>query len=259
MLRIRFFHWHPAESEERAERIRSAGYDVDCAPPSPTTFRDLRKDPPAAVVIDLERLPAQGRDVGVTLRTYKTTRHVPLVFVGGKPEKVVGIQELLPDAVYTPWNRIRSELKRAIAHPPAEPVTHTSVFAGYSGTPLPKKLGIKENSKVVLLGAPVDFEKTLGVLPDGVSLRKRAVTGCDLIIWFTRSSKDVEHRIERLGMLAGKDGLWVVWPKTTSGVKTDVTQADVRKIGLASGLVDYKVCSVDATWTGLRFTKRKKK
>jgi hypothetical protein len=181
------------------------------------------------------------------------------VFVGGKSEKVSGIKKLLPDAVFTPWSRIRSSLKRAIAHPPANPVTYSSVFAGYSGTPLPKKLGIKKHSKVALVGAPDDFEKTLGSLPEGVSLRKRAVSGCDLIVWFTRSSKDLERRIERLGLLAGKGGLWVVWPKKTSGVKTDLSQANVRRTGLASGLVDYKVCSVDAIWTGLRFTRRKPK
>ena len=133
------------------------------------------------------------------------------------------------------------------------------VFAGYSGTPLPKKLGIKKHSKVALVGAPDEFEKTLGVLPDGASLRKRASSGCDLIVWFTKSSKDLEHRNKRLGTLAGRDGLWVVWPKKTSGVKTDLTQANVRRTGLASGLVDYKVCSVDAVWTGLRFTRRKQK
>ena len=76
--------------------------------------------------------------------------------------------------------------------------------------------------------------------------------------WFTKSRKDLDSRIERLGTLAGKDGLWVVWPKKASGVKTDLTQAEVRRVGLASGLVDYKVCSVDATWTGLRFTRRKR-
>ena len=96
-------------------------------------------------------------------------------------------------------------------------------------------------------------------MPDGVSLHRRVGVGCDLIIWFTKSSKDLEPRIRQLGNKAGKGGLWVVWPKKTSGVKTDLTQADVRRIGLASGLVDYKVCSVDATWTGLRFTVRKKK
>ncbi len=256
---IRYFHWNQDESEERAERIRSAGYDVDNSPITQAALKDLRSNPPDAVVIDLGRLPAQGRDIGVALRTYKTTRNVPLVFVGGNPEKVARIEELLPDAAYTPWSRIRGSLKRTLRNPPKEPVVHKSAFAGYSGTPLPKKLGIKENSTVVLLGAPDGFETALGELPNNVTFRKRAAGRSDLVIWFTRSGKDLERRIVRLGMLAGKGGLWVVWPKKASGVKSDLTQAHVRSVGLASGLVDYKVCSVDAIWTGLRFTRRKGK
>lgn len=256
---IRFFHWNQAESDERTKRIESAGHDVDNTLPSPSTLKTLQQHPPDAVVIDLERLPAQGRDLGIALRTYKATRSVPLVFVGGKPEKVAHVQELLPDAVYTPWSRIRSSLKKAIEHPPADPVVYRSAMAGYSGVPLQKKLGIRKHSKVALVGAPKNFEKMLGELPDGVSFRRRAGPGCDLMIWFTKSAADVESRVERLGMQAGKDGLWVVWPKKASGVTTDLTQAVVRRIGLASGLVDYKICSVDETWTGLRFTRRKPK
>jgi len=259
MHRVRYIHWNNEESEERANRIRSVGFEVDHSPISPSALKQLRGNPPDAVMIDLERLPAQGRDMGVALRSYKTTRHVPLVFVGGIPKKVLRVKELLPDAVFTPWSRIRSALKKAIANPPKEPVVHNSALAGYSGTPLPEKLGIKKDSRVLLVGAPKEFEKTLSNLPGNVSFHRRAAGSCDLTIWFTRSRKDVEHRIERMGMSAGKGGLWVVWPKKASGQKTDLTQAEVRRIGLASGLVDYKICSVDETWTGLKFTRRKRK
>ena len=79
---------------------------------------------------------------------------------------------------------------------------------------------------------------------------------CDLAIWFTRSSDELRRRVARMGDYAGRDGLWILWPKKTSGVPSDLTQAVVRKLGLASRLVDYKVCSVDGTWSGLRFTQR---
>ena len=137
MRRIRLIHWKPDESTERAEFIRVAGYEVDNTPFSPHAFKQLRSKPPDAVVIDLERLPAQGRDLGVALRGHSRTRHLPLVFVGGMPEKVERVKELLPDAVYTSWSRIRSSLKRAMANPPDEPVAYKSAFAGYAGTPLP--------------------------------------------------------------------------------------------------------------------------
>ncbi len=217
---------------------------------------ELRSRPPSAVVIDLTRLPAQGRDVGIAIRYYKGTRHVALVFVEGDERKVAGIKEHLPDAVYTTWSRIRGSLKQAIAHPPVDPAVPRSLLVGYSRSPLPKKLGIKTKSVVALIGAPSDFEVTLGALPEGVTLRRQARGRCDLAIWFTTSRPDLERRIDRMGALVGRGGLWVAWPKRSSGIPTDLSQAVVRQIGLAAGLVDYKICAIDATWTGLRFSVR---
>lgn len=257
MRRLRLIHWNAEEARERAERLEAAGYEVVHAPLDPAGLRELRQNPPAVVVIDLSRMPTQGRDVGVAVRHYRSTRQVPIVFVDGDPAKVERVKKQLPDAVYTKWSRIRSALKRAIAHPPTDPVVPESAMAGYSGTPLTKKLGIKANSTVVLVGAPKDFEKTLGTLPEGVKLRRQARGRNDLVIWFAGSRKDLESRVERLGQLAGTGGLWIAWPKQASGVRTDLTQTVVRKAGLAVGLVDYKICAIDATWSGLRFARRK--
>ena len=258
MHRVRLIHWNAAGAEKRADKLRAAGYRVDSEPVrGPSSLRELRSHPPDAVVIDLSRLPSQGRDLGLSLRGLTTTRHVPLVFIEGDPEKVARIKQLLPDAVYTTWGRIRGSLKRAIARPPADPVVPESAMAGYSGTPLPKKLGIKPSSVVALVGAPQGFEDTLGELPDGVSLRRGARGRRDLTIWFTRSLKDLERRVERLAALVGDGGLWIAWPKKASGLATDLTQAHVRKAGLARGLVDYKICAIDETWSGLKFSRRK--
>ncbi|MFQ5890914.1 MAG: hypothetical protein ACE5JR_12850 [Gemmatimonadota bacterium] len=259
MSLVRLVHWNAAEAEERADRLRVAGYQVNHEPLSAAALRELRDNPPAAMVIDLARLPMQGRDVGIAIRHYKSTRHVPLVFVDGDPTRVARIREQLPDAVYTDWSRIRGSLSQAIAHPPTDPVATSSLLAGYSGTPLPRKLGIKANSVVSLVNAPEDFENTLGELPDGVTLRRQAGGRRDLTIWFTQSRKELERRIDRMASLAHKGGLWIVWPKKASGLATDLTQAAVREIGLATGLVDFKVCAVDETWTGLRFSRRKAK
>lgn len=260
MNRVRLFLWNAAEAEEKAARLRSAGYDIAWQVPDPaTTMRELREKPPSAVVIDLARLPSHGRDIALAIRQYKTIRHVPLVFVDGDPDKVARIKELLPDAVYTTWSRIRSALKRAIAHPPAVTVVPRSRLAGYSGTPLPRKLGIKANSVVVLVDAPQGFEKTLGELPEGVTLRRQTSGRRDLTIWFTKSREDLKRRIERIVAVADRGGLWIAWPKKASRLAADLSQADVRKIGLAAGLVDYKVCAIDATWAGLRFSRRKPK
>jgi len=258
MKTIRLIHWNAAEAEERAAALRAAKYRVDCAPVDGKALKDIPKDLPSAVVIDLSRIPSQGRDVGIFLRTNAATRRVPLLFVGGEAEKVERIRKILPDAVFAEWSRIRSAIRHAIAHCPEDPVRPKSVFAAYSETPLPKKLGIKTGSTVILVGAPDGFESTLGDLPSGVSLRRQARGRNDLVIFFTRSQRDLERRIKTLGALAGPGGLWIVSPKKSSGVVTNLTQAWVRATGLASGLVDYKVCSVDTIWTGLRFARRKR-
>jgi len=257
MRRVRLVHWNAAEAKARAEHLRSARYEVVYEELNANGLRDLRKNPPIAVVIDLSRLPSQGRDIAIAIRKYKATRHVPLIFVDGNPQKVSRIKEILPDAGYTSWDRIRSSLNRAITNSPTDPLVPRSLMEGYSGTPLLKKLGIKANSVVVLIGAPTGFKKILGDLPEGVVLRRQARGKHDVTLWFIKSRKDFECRIERMVAFADEGGLWIIWPKKTSGVDTDLSQNVVRKIGLAAGLVDYKVCAIDKTWSGLRFTRRK--
>jgi hypothetical protein len=221
-------------------------------------MRALKENPPNAVVIDLSRLPSQGRDVAVGIRMPKATRHVPLVFVDGDPKKVARIKRLLPDAVYCTWGVINEALEQAIAHPPTDPVVPGSVMDAYAGTPLPKKLGIKANGTVNLLGAPEGFEETLGELPAGVTLRRQARDrAADVTLWFTTSREQLERDIEKMGTCAEGGGLWIIWPKKASGMASDLSQNIVRGVGLAAGLVDFKVCAVDATWSGLRFTQRK--
>ncbi len=261
MHRVRLIHWNAEEAEERAARLRTAGYEVAHEPLNgASALRELREKlretPPTAVVIDLSRLPMQGRDVGIALRHYKTTRSVPLIFVAGDPEKVARVQKSLPDAVYTTWDQIRTVLSETIANPPAVTVAPRSLLAGYSGTPLAKKLGIAPNAIVALVDAPPGLEDLLGDLPEGVKLRRQAKGQRNLTIWFTRSCKDLEGDIERMALLAKQGPLWIAWPKKASPLGSDLTQAVVRKVGLATGLVDYKVCAIDAIWSGLLFTRR---
>ncbi len=258
MRRVRLIHWNAAEAKERAARLRAAGYAVVYEPLTPAALRKLREDPPAAVVIDLIRIPTQGRDVGLAIRHYKSTRRVPLVFVEGDPEKVTRIKALLPDAVYTTWSRIRGALKGAIAHPPAHPIAPRSLLAGYAGTPLATKLGIKAHSMVVLVDAPPGFEKTLRPWPDGATVRRQPTDRRDLTVWFARSRKDLQRRIDRMVPHADRGGLWIAWPKQASLMAGDLVERVVREVGLAAGLVDFKVCAIDATWAGLRFSRRRR-
>jgi hypothetical protein len=130
-------------------------------------------------------------------------------------------------------------------------------MAGYSGTPLGKKLGIREAAVVVLAGAPAGFEDALAPLPDAVTVTRRNRPGADVAILFAPSASVLRRRFAPLAATLDRaGGLWVCWPKRSSGVATDLDENVVRAHGLAAGLVDNKVCAVDDTWSGLRFVYR---
>jgi hypothetical protein len=133
----------------------------------------------------------------------------------------------------------------------------SSGSAGYSGTPLVRKLGIKPGARLALIAAPEGFDEVLGELPDGVHLRRRARGTCDLIVVFCTRRSELERRLPALrAVLDQAGGLWVAWPKRASGMATDLGDGSVRELGLAAGLVDNKVCAINATWSGLRFVYR---
>src|SRR3954451_867866 len=129
--------------------------------------------------------------------------------------------------------------------------------AGYSGTPLPKKLGIREGSRVAVVSAPDSFARMLGPLPSGVDLRTDARGRCHVVVFFVTRRAELARRFPSFVRALDTDGgLWVAWPKKTSGVATDLGFDVVQEIGLGAGLVDNKVCAIDATWSGLRFVRR---
>ncbi|HKE02232.1 MAG TPA: DUF3052 family protein [Planctomycetota bacterium] len=257
MTRVHLVHWNEAEGAERAKVLRGAGREVSVAPFTPESWSGLRKHPPDAIVVDLSRRPAQGRVVGFVLRQSKATRHVPLVFVGGEPEKVAPAKKRLPDATFTEWARVRGALRAAIARGADDPIVPVSTSGAYSGTPLPKKLGIREGARVALDGAPPGFEATLGSLPDGARVQRRSSGARDLTIWFARSQKDLARRMARMAAHAEGGRLWILWPKQGAKASSDVTQYALRELALAAGLVDFKVCAVDETWSGFRFSRKR--
>lgn len=129
-------------------------------------------------------------------------------------------------------------------------------MAGYSGTPLPKKLGIKEGSRVTLLHAPAGF--ALGDLPEGATVTERLGKSHDVIVAFVDARSHFEKAIPLLEKAIFPDGaIWIAWPKKASKLPTDMTEDVVREVALPRGLVDNKVCAIDDTWSGLRIVWRK--
>ena len=130
-------------------------------------------------------------------------------------------------------------------------------MAGYSSTPLPKKLGIKEGSRLAFVNAPADFETYLGPLPDGAEVVKRLTKPLDLVVLFVTSERSLARDFAKLAEKLATNGMiWVAWPKKSSGVATDLLFERVQRIGLDAGLVDVKICAIDETWSGLKFVIR---
>lgn len=133
-------------------------------------------------------------------------------------------------------------------------------MAGYSGTPLAKKLGIGEQAVVALLDEPEHFRTLLGPVPVGVTFRTSARGKADVVVAFFARRADFERRLPAMGrMIFPAGGLWIAWPKRASGVATDMTEDVVREVALPTGLVDNKVCAIDEIWSGLRIVWRKER
>lgn len=258
MKPVLLIHWNEAESDDRAQRLRKAGFApliLASSSDAPTSLKPLLAQPIEAIVIDLSRLPSHGRDIALHLRGRKATRHIPIVFVDGETEKVDRVKTVLTDAVFTDWPKIGAAIRTAMKNGTTGAVAN--VMAGYSGTPLPKKLGIKPGVAVSLIDAPDGFERMLDPLPDGVVIQDGVRGKSDLAILFVSRLGDLYDqfaRVERSIRAGGR--LWLAWPKQASGVKTDITQSAVREFGLASGWVDFKICAIDGTWSGLAFARR---
>ncbi len=127
-----------------------------------------------------------------------------------------------------------------------------------SGTPLTRKLGISAGARLALLEAPPDFEALLAPLPEGVTVLRRAAADLDMAVLFVTRRARLEARFSRIAsLLRPPGGLWVAWPKRSSGMATDLDENVLGEVGLPTGMVDNKVCAVDEVWSGLRFVWRR--
>jgi len=132
-------------------------------------------------------------------------------------------------------------------------------MAGYSGTPLPQKLGIKPGLAVVTINAPTNYRRLLGTIPEGVTFSDRLKSDSSFVHVFIKKRSELANRLAVLRDKIAETGIvWVSWPKRSSGVLTDVTEDVVRAIALPLGFVDVKVCAIDETWSGLKLMVRRR-
>jgi CheY-like chemotaxis protein len=257
MKRVVLVHWNVGAAEAKAKVLRAAGYDVAVFSDQRANPRGLCDGPPDAFLIDLGRTPSHGRELAGWLRRQKATRHVPIVFIEGDPDKTERVRAFLPDATFTTWDAVVEVLPAVIARPPKDPIVPGAMDA-YAGTSLPKKLGIMKGPLVALIGAPEGFEEELTDLPADVRLVRDLDGAPNVVLLFVRSQAEFEAAFPDAAKRLAKGGkLWICWPKKASGVESDLTQKVVRAFGLARQFVDYKISSIDETWSGLCFARRK--
>jgi CheY-like chemotaxis protein len=171
MPRARVIHWKEAEAGPLIEACRGAGFDVDYLERDGGAIcRAIRSNPPDVLVIDLSRLPSHGKEVAVWLRSAKSTRAIPIVFVGGDAVKVAAIRELLPDAAYCELKLVPDAIKRH-SHL-KQPVVPVAMMERSGEKPAAAKLGIVAGSKVAVIEPPRDFPGLLGEMPADVEFEE---------------------------------------------------------------------------------------
>jgi len=260
--RILVVHWKPEEAESGLALLRRAGHEVEVyADRGGVGLAKYKQEVPEVVLVSLERLPSHGRHFAHCFRTTKATAQVPIVFVGGVEEKVAIAREMLPDAICCSWRGVRGAVTRALkikqTQAPQPGAAHDKA--------LWQKLEIRAGDRVLQLGGPEDLLPLLGEgLPTDVELLATDdpdigdLGPADLVLLFAQLLQDIKQWFPQAAALTpDKRQLWICWPKKSSGVDTNVTQAAVMAYARASGWADFKICRVDDTWSGHMLRRRR--
>ena len=258
MARIRVVLWREQEPADLLEAVRQAGHDPEYCADGQQTLREIRQSPPDAVLVDMVRRPSYGREVASYLRTTKATRHIPLIFVDGAEDKVEAVRNVLPDAVFTTRARLRQAIEQALEQRPLSPVSPVPMMERYWHRSTPEKLGIKDGTRVAVIDAPGDYRRAIGDVGERVEFLEDPDQPGDVTLWFVTDPEAFREGLTRMRRWAGSTRLWILWRKNTKRTqKSLVTENLIRESALAVGLVDYKVCSVDATWSAIAIAKRR--
>jgi hypothetical protein len=250
MPRVQLLNSEGGEAKRLIGQLRASGYTVDHF--DKVSVRPLRESPTHAIVIDLARAPSRGRHLAMWIRSQESIRGIPIVFVNGDEERVEKIRAELPDAIYTSGTKLAGALKRA--KPLASPAL------GYGNRTTAQKLGIRDGARVAVIDAPPGYARVVGLLPPGASLEEDPEEALPVTLWFVRDAEVYLAGLPRMRKLAAVGSrLCVIYPKQTArkGRDDGITLLFIRESAEAMGLVPYRTCSVNQTWSGLLFTLKK--
>jgi hypothetical protein len=252
MPRVRIVHWKAPEAGPLIAACQACGFEVEYDDVrGGNLVRMVREKLPDALVIDLTCLPSHGREVAIYLRRTKYARQLPLIFIDGEPEKVEATRAQLPDATFTTRAKLCSAIKSALAKPILDPVLPPGVMERYSSRTVAQKLGIREGATTAVIDAPRDYAAALGALPEGAELVENPDSIQAVTLWFVRDPREYQAGLRRMQAIAHRTRLWVVWRKGS------LTDRVVRQEAIEVGLVDYKICAVNAQWSAMAFARRK--
>jgi CheY-like chemotaxis protein len=254
--KVRVIHWKDAEAGPLIEVVRGAGFDVEYVPDpnGAAVARAIKASLPDAVLIDLSRLPSHGREMAVWLRNRKTTRDIPIVFVGGEEVKVAPIKAVIPDAAYVTEKGLSRALAKACAGRAFNPVVPPSAMERFKTKSAAQKLGIVTASKVAVMDAPRDYASVLGDMPENVEFFEDPQAVQSITLWFIRDAEAMLGAVRRMRAIAAQTKLWILWPK---GQANKFREGPIREMGIENGMVDYKICSVNDQWSGILFARKK--
>ena len=253
VTRVYLFHWKEADAPALIAHLRKAGFAVAWRK-APPKVSELLAISPLAVVIDLSKLPSQGGSIAAWIRGTKSLRHLPIVFVNGEPAKVETIQKRVPDAVYTNTKNLGAAILNAIKTQPAHPVVPPQMMQSTRSTA--EKLGIRTGDRVSVIDPPRNYRNALGTLPQNTELVEDSTESCAVTLWFIHDAAEYRAALPKRRTLAAKSKLWILWSK---GHKDGFNGNLVRDSALRFGLVDYKICSINETWSGIAVAVKKAK
>jgi hypothetical protein len=259
---IFYLHWHADEAADHVKPLKAAGHRVRVHSNVEKTA-DFGPTPSDAFVISLDRLPSHGRAVAAVLWESKKRRSIPVIFVGGATDKIKATKTMFPAATYCRRDELLDVLKGLEAGALAVPVEATlkkPSTSGYSGKPLPQKMGLIAGQRVAFLHPPKEWDDLIGPMPADVTRFAKPAKDLDLAVLFVTERRTLAKEFPKLtAHMAAKGMIWVSWPKKSAKVKTDLDENVVREIGLDENWVDVKVCAVSEVWSGLKFLRRKKR